>query len=206
MPRVALVKREVPPLEVVEDSKLFLPSGSTLLDLVHGGGWGLGRVVNIVGDRSSGKTLLAIEACANFVKRYGVQNIRYNETEAAFDRAYAESIGLPVGVTFVGDDAEDETDRHGSITVEEFFDDLGAFLEDVSVGPCLYIMDSADAMSSKAEMEREQGDATYGTEKAKAFSEGFRRHIKKIRSKQCLLIIISQIRDKIGVVFGETKT
>ena len=66
----------------------FLPSGSLLLDLILGGGWCAGRIVNIVGDRSSGKTLLAIEAMANFAKLYGTKNIRYAEAESAFDIQY----------------------------------------------------------------------------------------------------------------------
>jgi recombination protein RecA len=183
----------------------MFPSGSTILDLINGGGWGIGRMANIVGDKSSGKSLLAIEACANFANLYGVESVRYNETEAAFDRVFATSIGMPDGVAFTGDDAADEGARRGSRTVEEFNDDLAAFLADRK-GPCLYVLDSADALSDDAEMGRNIGDATYGTGKAKAFSELFRRCIADIERARCSLLIISQIRDKIGVTFGETKT
>ncbi len=175
----------------------FLPSGSTLLDLCNGGGWGLGRVVNIVGDRAVGKTLIAIEACANFAKLYSPSRIRYNEVEAAFNRTYAESMGLPKNISFCEDCA----------TVEQFDKDLTEWLEaQKEDGPYLYVLDSLDALSDDAEMGREMGDATYGTGKAKALSEMFRRRISLLRDKRCLLMIISQIRDKIGVTFGETKT
>lgn len=172
----------------------FIKSGSTLLDRVLGGGWAEGRVANIVGDRSSGKTLLAIEACANFAVNHDVKNIAYREVEAAFDRGYAESLGMPIGIDY----SESVT------TVEEFETDLKKWLAKVD-GPNLYVLDSLDALSSTAEMDREEGEASYGTEKAKALSQMFRKLIAEIRRKQCTIIIISQIRDNIGVRFGETK-
>ena len=179
---------------VAEPIKVF-PTGATLLDLQNGGGWAIGRMVNIVGDSSSGKTLLAIEACANFAHLYGVEGIRYCESEAAFDESYAAELGLPQGISLVRDIR----------TVEAFNDDLSDFLGKLK-GPGLYCLDSADALSDKAESERGIGEATYGTSKAKAFSEMFRRQAAEIEKKQCCLIIISQIRDRIGVVFGPSKT
>ena len=173
----------------------LIPSGSTLLDLQNGGGWALGRMVNIVGDSSSGKTLLAIEACANFARLYGTADIRYCESEAAFDEDYAITLGLPEGIALA-------RDIH---TVEELHDDLSAFLGKVK-GPALYVLDSADALSDKAESEREIGAATYGASKPKMFSEMFRRLAAVIGEKNCCLIIISQIRDNIGVTFGPTKS
>jgi len=59
----------------------FIPSGCTLLDLALGGGWARNRIINIVGDRSTGKTGLAIETCANFARLYKPENIRYVEAE-----------------------------------------------------------------------------------------------------------------------------
>lgn len=178
---------------------IFLPSGSTLLDLVLGGGWALGRCVNIVGDKSAGKTGLAIEAAANFGILYDPKNIRYAEAEAAFGVAYARSLGLPEEV---------EPSLPGEIsTVEEFYADLKKFIEArPSNTPCLYILDSLDALSDDAEAGRELGTATYGTGKARMMSEVFRRIIAEVSSSSCLLIVISQIRDAIGVTFGSTKT
>lgn len=173
---------------------VFFSTGSELLNHAAGGGWGIGRVANIVGDKSTGKTLLAIEACANFAKMFDGKAIRYAEVEAAFDRPYAYSMGMPRTVQYT-------EDVH---TIEDFERDLNEWL-DKQTGPNLYILDSLDACSSVAEMEREVGEASYGQEKAKALSQLFRKVIKKLREKQGTLIVISQLRDNIGVRFGETK-
>ena len=178
----------------------FIPSGGTMLDLVLGGGWAEGRVSNIVGDRSAGKTLLAIEACANFAALHGAANIRYAEAEAAFDISYARTMGMPEGVSYTDEEAPVRT-------VEDLNRDITQFLaKQNGRDPCLYILDSLDALSDDAEMGRELGEATYGTGKAKAMSELFRRQTAAFRDKKCSFIVISQIRDKIGVTFGETKT
>lgn len=203
MPRPQLIRRAEPPATETEIENKFISSGSTLLDLGLGGGWARNRVANVVGDTSSGKTLLAIEAAINFAAIYGDESVRYNETEAAFDRPYAYSLGYPVDASFVGDDTEA---GHGSRTVEEFYDDLQKFLDRRRGQPSFYILDSVDALSDDAEMGRELGDATYGTAKAKLLSEFFRKHVKLLAEANCTLFMISQIRDKIGVTFGEKKT
>jgi recombination protein RecA len=191
------------PVAVLPVAGTTFPTGSTLLDLGHNGGWGRGRMVNIVGDSSSGKTLLAIEAAINFGGLHGAENIRYNETEAAFDRVYAYSLGLPPGVSFTGDDTEN---GHGSVTVEDFFEDLEKWLDAHPTGPSLYIVDSIDAMSDTQEMGNEElGKATMGR-KAKMLSEFFRRKMKPLAKANCCLMLISQIRDKVGVTFGESQT
>src|SRR5215813_4004785 len=74
----------------------FIPSGAAVLDCTLGGGWPLSRISNIVGDESTGKTLMAIEACANFAQMYEKVNIYYRESESAFDEPYAEALGMPV--------------------------------------------------------------------------------------------------------------
>ena len=192
----------VAPVAVLPVAGTTFPTGSTLLDLGHNGGWGRGRMVNIVGDTSSGKTLLAIEAAINFATLHGAENIRYNETEAAFDRAYAYSLGFPPGVTFTGDDSDT---GHGSVTVEDFFEDVEKWLDEHPTGPSLYILDSIDAMSDAQEMGNEElGKATMGR-KAKMLSEFFRRKMKPLGKDNCCLLLISQIRDKIGVTFGESE-
>src|ERR1700693_4541560 len=93
----------------------FIPSGSKLLDCVLGGGWPLGRVANVVGDKSTGKTLIAIEACSSFAQRFPKGLMWYREAEAAFDMDYAEALGMPTKRIKFRDDME---------TVEDFFDDL----------------------------------------------------------------------------------
>lgn len=200
MTRPRLIRREEPVAD--GSTEKFFPSGSTLLDLGLGGGWARDRIINIVGDTSSGKTLKAIEAAINFAALYGDDAIRYNETEAAFDRSYAYSLGFPAGASFVGDDSDA---GHGSRTVQEFYADLEKFIERRRGEPSLYILDSVDAMSDDAEMGRELGEATYGMGKPKLLSEFFRKHVKMLAQAHCTLMTISQIRDKIGVTFGETK-
>lgn len=173
----------------------FVSSGGTLLDLVLGGGWATRRVINVVGDRSSGKTGLAIEACANFAQVTPVTNIRYVEAEHAFSAEYAHYMGMPHGVLY-----EDRLD-----TVEKVFADLEQFCRARinSPTPCLYVVDSLDSLSDDAEMKRELGDATYALGKPKMMSEMFRRRISLIEQAHCTLMIVSQLRDNIGVMFGE---
>jgi recombination protein RecA len=167
-----------------------------MFDLMLGGGWAQGRIINLVGDKSSGKTLLAIEACINWKQTAGVGSIRYAEAEAAFDEDYARSLGMPEGVAFA--------QVH---TVEQFYLDLEGWLDtQVSGKPCLYILDSLDSLSDDKEMAQEIGAPSYGALKAKRMSETFRKLTQKIESSNCTLFVISQIRDKIGVTFGETKT
>lgn len=196
-PRKRVIMPPPAPEPAIEEDVKFTTSGSHLLDKVLGGGWAQGRVVNVVGDKSSGKTLLAIEACANFVQIYGSECVRYVEAEAAFDEGYAASIGMPKGI-------ELEADIR---TVEHWEDDLVGYLEKrkPADGPCLYVLDSLDALSDDAEMKRKREEGSYGAAKAKSISEMFRKRIKLIEDRRCTLFIISQIRDKIGVTFGETK-
>ncbi len=195
--RVRLEEHEIP----TAGTKLsFVPTGSTVLDLVLGGGWARGRVANIVGDKSAGKTLLAIEGCANFARLPKHGPMRYIEAEAAFDIPYARSMGLPKDVDMIN--ADDEANKID--TVEKMNADLSEWLAANKNG--LYILDSLDALSDAGEAEREIGTATYGVGKAKAMSEMFRRCISGLRDANATMFIISQIRDKIGVTFGETKT
>lgn len=182
-----------------------ITSGSHLLDKVLGGGWAVGRMVNIVGDRSSGKTLLAIEACANFANKISNDgDIRYAEAEAAFDRAYALSIGLPESVVFVGVENEEEKID----TVEKWYNDMKKFAaaRQKRKTPSLYVLDSIDALSDDAEMAREIDKGSYGASKPKKISEMFRREISNFEKANMTIFAISQIRDKLNVTFGETKT
>jgi protein RecA len=179
----------------------FIPSGSALLDKVLGnaGGWALGRMANLVGDKSTGKTLLAIEACGNAHRVLGIRpkDIRYAEAEAAFDMPYAATVGCPPDIAL---------SEPGELrTVEDLGNDIKAHLAQLGGRPGVYVADSLDSFSSRAEMERADGKESYGQEKAKYLSEFFRKTIADVATSNCLLLIISQIRDKIGVTFGETK-
>jgi len=175
----------------------YIHSGCTLLDCVLGGGWALSRIANIVGDKSTGKTLLTIEACINFRRAFPTGKIRYVEPEAAFDQSYATELGMPEDVDF----AEDMD------TVEEVYDDMVETFDALGKKePCLYVIDSLDSLSDKAEMGRKFDENSYGGTKPKQLGKLFRQLVRKIRSKRVLVIIVSQVRDNIGVMFGEKHT
>lgn len=171
----------------------FVNTGCVMLDLALGGGWVGGRIANIVGDKSTGKTLLCIEACANFAMQHPKGKIYYRESESAFDKDYAQSLGLPLDRVKFRDDLE---------TVEDFHDDLVSVLEKAK-GPTLYILDSLDALSDKAEMERAIDAPSYGGTKPKQMSQLFRRLVRRLEKSEVTLLIVSQVRDKIGVTFGD---
>ena len=177
----------------------FVSSGCTLLDCALGGGWALGRVANIVGDRSTAKTALATEAMINFLQQYQKGAAAYRESEAAFDQAYAQAMGLPLDKIDFGD--EDKP----LLTVEDFARDFDKFL-DAQIkadAPGIYVLDSLDALSDEAEMDSDIGKGTYGMAKPKMLSTMFRKMARKIERSQVLLLIVSQVRDNIGVTFGE---
>lgn len=177
----------------------FISTGCTLLDCALGGGYPLGRVSNIVGDKSTGKTLLAIEAVGNFLRKYPDGLVWYNETEAAFDKAYAQALGMPLDqIIFV-------RDTEPCYTVEEWAKHLETAAKRCrgEDRPGFYVLDSLDALSDDAEKKREIGDASYGASKAKAMSELFRRINQDVESARLHLMVISQVRDNIGVTFGK---
>lgn len=174
----------------------FIHSGCTTLDKALGGGWAERRIANIVGDKSAGKTLLAIEASANFHQKHPKGRILYREAEAAFDKDYARSLGMPIEAVDFGERLD---------TVEQFFEDLAEAAKP-SKNPTLYVLDSLDAVSDDAELERGLNEPTYGTEKARKISQLFRRLVRDMSSSNLSLIIISQIRSKIGTSYGRKTT
>lgn len=196
----------------------FVSTGCAVLDEVMGGGYALGRMSNIIGDKSTGKTLLAIEACGNFAKKYPDGLIRYAEAEAAFDPGYAGALGMPMDrVEFADwkrttkrkktkdediDVAVDRDDDASDRTVEWVFEDIQATLKRLKGRPCMYVVDSLDALSDRAEQERGMDAGSYGMEKAKRLGEMFRRLVGQMEDSRMCLIIISQVRDNIGVTFG----
>lgn len=173
----------------------FISSGCQILDCVLGGGYPLGRIVNIVGDKAVGKTLLAIEAFANFNMCYPEGKMYYHETEAAFDTDYAEALGMPVEkVEFPEDD-----------TVEGFFEILSDVIEKhkESGVPGIYVLDSLDALSDRAEKERKIDEGSYAMNKQKKLSEIFRRLASEIEETNICLMVVSQVREAINVAFGD---
>lgn len=178
----------------------FFSTGCGLIDEALGGGFVLGRVSNVVGDRSSGKTLLAMESSANFASVYQDGAIRYGEAEEAFDPPYAEALGIPM------DRIELNKDGAPLTTVEEWFDDLHRWLDALKGRPGLYIIDSLDALSDAAEMERGFEEGSFGGNKPKQVGKLFRMSVDRLAHERAHLMVISQLRDKLGVSFGETKT
>lgn len=173
-------------------------SGCMLLDCVLGGGWAEGRMANIVGESGGGKSLLAIEASANFLRKHADGKVYYVETEQAFDPEYTASLGIPVDRINLRDDL---------FTVEDVFRDLESKLAESSEGPStLYIIDSLDALSDEAEVRRDIAEGTYGANKAKQLSALFRKLHAKLGKAKITVIVISQVRDNIGVTFGEKHT
>lgn len=176
----------------------FINTGCVLFDCALGGGYGGGRVINVIGDRSTGKTLLMIEACANFARQYPKGLLAYREMEGAFDLEYGRLLGMPV------DRMEPEVEL---ATVEDMQKDVRAFVTRCKKKkvPGFYGLDSLDAISDQGEMNREMGDATYGT-KAKALGEFFRRETKLMKQANVTFFVVSQMRDRIGVTFGRKWT
>src|SRR5262245_5922907 len=177
----------------------FVSSGCTLLDCALGGGYVLGRITNIVGDKSTAKTALATEALTNFLIQYPKGLAAYRDAEAAFDQHYAEAMGLQIDRVDFGPE-----DKPLS-TVEDFTTDLTKFLTKAAASGKggIYVLDSLDSLSDEAEMDRDTGKASYGMAKAKLLSELFRKNARKLADARVLLLIISQVRDNIGAMFGD---
>ena len=173
----------------------FIRSGATTLDCTVGNGWPLGRIVNIVGDKSTGKTLLAIEAMANFARQYPKGKIVYAESEAAFIPDYAEALGLPLDRVQFQKDVD---------TVEVLFDNLKDFVaaRRKRNQEGLYILDSLDALTDEDEKKSDMRKGSYGMKKPKQMSSLFRRLVREVEKSNVCVIVISQIRDNIGVTFG----
>lgn len=196
--------------------KPLLPSGCILLDLIVGGGYAPGKIVNIVGDKSSGKTFLALEMIVASIKMFGKEKVkwRYNDAEAGFS---FDTQGM-YGIDII-DEKAPETN-----TIEQFGDDVRKELAKLNKDEFLiYILDSLDALPSEAEMKRmkkksaartkaaetgedDESAGSYNLEKQKFMSEFFREMVREINTKNCLLVIISQTRQNIGVRFGEKYT
>ena len=182
----------------------YISTGSTNLNLALtntlDGGYPVGKIINLVGDKQLGKSLLCIEAI-NYAyyklrKKYDVRLV-YDETEGALDTEMAEGIGFPTK----------HVEMKQSSTVEAWYKNLEKEIDSAdNYDLVLYVLDSLDAISSEGELEEEFDKKTYNMAKQKQLSQLFRRLVIKLKKKNFVLIIVSQIRDKIGVTFGETKT
>lgn len=179
----------------------FISSGCTLLDCILGGGWAIGRISNVVGDNSSGKTLQAIEASANFLRQYPDGKVWYHETEAAFDSEYAEALGMPVNkITMVREECEDADVVEGLFNYLK--DVVLPFFKKNPETRGLYILDTQDAIGCKTENARGIEEGSYNQSKNIVLNRLYRELTSEIEKSNLHLMIISQTRDNIGVTFG----
>lgn len=174
----------------------FISSGSTLLDLALGGGFPAGKIINIVGDKSTGKTLLAIETIAKNRKKI---KWFYDDSEAGFSFDTRNMYGFDMNVS-----------NNCSFTIEDFEKNISKQLKELKENKTLvYVLDCFDSLTSEAEIKRHEKESekgSYKVEKTKILSEFFRLTRQKIKNKNCILIIISQVRMNIGIMFGEKYT
>jgi recombination protein RecA len=169
-----------------------IPSGSISVDLALGvGGYPRGRVIEIFGPESSGKTTLAIHAIAEAQKAGGIA--AFIDAEHAFDRFYAEKLGVDIENLYIsqpddGEQALEITDhliRSGAIDI--------------------IVIDSVAALTPRAEIEGEMGDSRMGLQ-ARLMSQALRKLTANISKTKTTCMFINQLREKIGVMFGNPET
>ena len=169
-----------------------IPSGSVGLNLALGvGGYPRGRVVEIYGPESSGKTTLAIHAMAEVQKQGGIAAII--DAEHAFDRFYAEKLGVDTDNLLI---AQPDCG-------EQALDIADELIRSAAVD--LVVIDSVAALTPKAEIEGDMGDNRVGLQ-ARLMSQALRKLTATINKTQTTCIFINQLREKIGVMFGNPET
>lgn len=169
-----------------------IPSGSIALDHALGiGGYPRGRVIEIYGPESSGKTTLAIHAIAQAQKSGGIAAII--DAEHAFDRTYAKKLGVNVDTLLISqpDNGEQALEIADSLIRSGAID--------------IIVIDSVAALTPKAEIEGEMGDSKMGLQ-ARLMSQALRKLTANISKTNTCCIFINQLRDKIGVMFGNPET
>ena len=169
-----------------------IPTGSLTLDIALGvGGYPMGRVVEIYGPESSGKTTLTLHAIAECQHKGGIA--AFIDAEHAFDRTYAESLGVNTDDLIVSqpDNGEQALEIADNLVRSGAIDIL--------------IIDSVAALTPKAEIEGEMGDARVGLH-ARLMSQALRKLTGTISKTNCCVVFINQLREKIGVMFGNPET
>ena len=175
----------------VEDVSV-IPSGSIGLDLALGvGGYPRGRIIEIYGPESSGKTTLAIHAIAEAQKAGGLAAII--DAEHAFDRTYAEKLGVNVDNLWI---AQPDNGEQALEIAEQLIR---------SSAVDIIVIDSVAALTPKAEIEGEIGDNKVGLH-ARLMSQALRKMTGAISKSNTTCIFINQLREKIGVLFGNPET
>ncbi len=175
----------------VEDVEV-IPSGSIGLDVALGiGGYPKGRVIEIYGPESSGKTTLAIHAIAEAQKKGGIA--AFIDAEHAFDRFYAEKLGVDIDNLLISQPDNGEQ----ALEITENLIRSGAI--------DIIVIDSVAALTPRAEIEGEMGDSKMGLQ-ARLMSQALRKLTGTISKTGCVCIFINQLREKIGVMFGNPET
>ena len=169
-----------------------IPTGSLGLDIALGvGGIPRGRVIEIYGPESSGKTTLAMHCIAEAQKTGGIA--AFIDAEHAFDKAYAEKLGINTETLLISQPDNGEQ----ALEIAEHLIRSGAI--------DLMVIDSVAALVPKAEIEGEMGDSKMGLQ-ARLMSQALRKLTGSINRTQCSCIFINQLREKIGVMFGNPET
>ena len=169
-----------------------IPTGSITLDMALGvGGYPKGRVIEIFGPESSGKTTLAIHAIAEAQKAGGIA--AFIDAEHAFDSYYAQKLGVDVDNLLVSqpDNGEQALEIADSLIRSSAID--------------IIVIDSVAALTPKAEIEGDMGDSKMGLQ-ARLMSQALRKLTASISKTKTVCIFINQLRDKIGVVYGNPET
>ena len=177
--------------ENVEDVSV-IPSGSIGLNLALGvGGYPRGRIIEIYGPESSGKTTLAIHAIAEAQKAGGIAAII--DAEHAFDRFYAEKLGVDIDNLLISqpDSGEQALEVADQLIRSSAID--------------IIVIDSVAALTPKAELEGDMGDNKVGLQ-ARLMSQALRKLTASINKTNTTCIFINQLREKIGVMFGSPET
>ncbi len=169
-----------------------IPSGSLSLDIALGvGGFPRGRVVEIYGPESSGKTTLATHAIAEAQKAGGI--CAFIDAEHAFDKYYAEKLGVDTENLLISqpDNGEQALEIADNLIRSGAID--------------LIVIDSVAALTPRAEIEGEMGDSSVGLQ-ARLMSKALRKLTSTINKTGCCCVFINQLREKIGVMFGNPET
>jgi recombination protein RecA len=177
--------------KIVEDIEV-IPSGSMGLDFALGvGGYPRGRVIEIYGPESSGKTTLTIHAIAEVQKQGGIA--AFIDAEHAFDAAYAAALGVDTDNLLISQPDNGEQ----ALEIADHLISSGAV--------DLVVIDSVAALTPKSEIEGEMGDSKMGLH-ARLMSQALRKLTATISKTGCTCMFINQIRMKIGVMFGNPET
>ncbi len=169
-----------------------IPSGSLGLDIALGvGGYPRGRVIEIYGPESSGKTTLTLHAIAEAQKAGGIA--AFIDAEHAFDRTYAGKLGVDLENLIISQPDNGEQ----ALEIAENLVRSGAI--------DIVVIDSVAALTPKSEIEGEMGDSKMGLH-ARLMSQALRKLTATISKTNCTMIFINQLREKIGVMFGNPET